>query len=196
MTGDDLSPADSAPPKVRHRPSWIVFVVLGAIVCLGMGYWQLARFQEASGTVQNLGYTFMWPVLAAFLVYAYYKYVQLEANEAADDIAADEFPTGDSAARGPSVDEDYDEDDDEVAAPRTRRHVAGGARRRSATPTEIPADILPVRRTPADAPVQDEGLHAYNIYLAELARQDARTAQDAHSTRPAAGDRSQEEPDT
>src|SRR5699024_12871378 len=48
-----------------------------------MGLWQLARYQEVSGTVQNLGYTFMWPFLAGFLVYAYFKYIRMEADEAA-----------------------------------------------------------------------------------------------------------------
>ena len=49
--------------------------------------------------------------------------------------------------------------------------------------TEIPADILPTRRPTAPPAVEDEGLRAYNSYLAELAHRDR-----------AAGDRSQENP--
>lgn len=84
---EDVSePSGAAPrprPKPHHRPAWIVLVVLGAIFCLFMSWWQLSRFRSAGGTAQNLGYTFMWPVLAVFLVYAYLRYVRLEAEDAA-----------------------------------------------------------------------------------------------------------------
>ncbi|MBB1057758.1 hypothetical protein G6020_10175 [Dietzia sp. B19] len=159
----------SGPPvstKVRHRPSWIAFVVLGSIFCLGMGFWQLARYQEATGTVQNLGYTFMWPFLAGFLVYAYLKYVRLEADEAESALPA-------AGADGDEGDDD--EVDGHPDAPPLRR----GSRRQEIV-TEIPADLLP-RRPAAEARTGDEALDAYNSYLAELARQDA-----------AAGDRHQE----
>jgi hypothetical protein len=180
MTGGDPASGDPASAGVRHRPAWIAFVVLGSIVCLGMGFWQLARYQEASGTVQNLGYTFMWPFLAGFLVYAYLKYVRLEAEEA--DVRA-------AAADGAVGDEDDEGDDDEVgdrpAATRTPRP----ARRRAPVVTEIPADLLPTRRPGTDALARDEGLDAYNSYLAELAREDRaaadRAADDHHQERPA-----------
>lgn len=38
--------------------------------------------------------------------------------------------------------------------------------------TEIPSDLLPTRRSVVDSGPRDEGLAAYNSYLAELARQD------------------------
>ncbi|MFN3601819.1 MAG: hypothetical protein ACK4UY_10575 [Dietzia sp.] len=157
---------DSA--KVRHRPAWIAFVVLGSIVCLGMGFWQLARYQEATGTVQNLGYTFMWPFLAGFLVYAYLKYVRLEAEEAETALPA----AGAGGGKG---------DDDEVGAHPDGTPPRRGSRRRDPVVTEIPVDLLPTRRPVAEVRARDEGLDAYNSYLAELARQDA-----------AAGDRHQE----
>src|SRR5699024_2946948 len=120
--GSDPASGDPASP-VKHRPSWIVFVVLGAIFCLGMGAWQLARYQEASGTVQNLGYTFMWPFLAGFLVYAYLKYVRLEAEEADRVSDAAHGP----AAEGVGVDggvpagaaDEGDDDDNAHPAPHT-----------------------------------------------------------------------------
>ncbi len=172
-TGSDSGSRTPSPAKVQHRPAWIAFVVLGAIFCLGMGIWQLARYKAATGTVQNLGYTFMWPFLAWFLVYAYLKYVRLEAQES-DEVAAADSATG----------EDLDSDDDETGHPgsaagagmnepvRNRRHVM----------TEIPADLLPTRRPASHTEPSDEGLDAYNSYLAELARKDR------------AGDRSQEKP--
>lgn len=152
-------------------------MVLGAIVCMGMGIWQLARYQEASGTVQNLGYTFMWPFLAGFLVYAYYKYIRLEADEAAESVG-----DGDGDELADPVGHEPGDDDDEVTPPPRGSRPRGRSRTRSSVATAIPEDILPTRR-PTPEPVQDEGLRAYNSYLAELARQDG-----------ALEDRSQENP--
>lgn len=135
-------------------------MVVGAIFCLGMGFWQLSAYQAASGTVQNLGYTFMWPFLAGFLVYAYLKYIRLEADERETD--------PDAGDREPEHDDDDDEVGDQPDGARTTRT----ARRRAPVVTEIPADLLPTRRPPADNLARDEGLDAYNAYLAELARHD------------------------
>lgn len=181
-------------------------MVLGAIVCMGMGLWQLARYQEASGTVQNLGYTFMWPFLAGFLVYAYFKYVRLEAEEEeriADEL--EEMSTGAGASAegsprsagsagvtagvaGPSgamgrigLDDDDNPTSTPPRSPRagtrpgasgSRSGATGRGTRRGREMTEIPADLLPTRRPSTDEQVQDEGLAAYNSYLAELARKD------------------------
>ena len=177
-TGDEAASADPAPSSVKHRPAWIAFVVLGAIVCIGMGLWQLARYQEASGTVQNLGYTFMWPFLGGFLIYAYLKYVRMEAAE--DDWAS--ASDGTAGARG------TDDDDDDEADPRAADLPAAGkngsGRDRFGVLTEIPADLLPTRRPAADVRARDEGLDAYNAYLAELARKD-RAAGGNHQERSA-----------
>ncbi|GAB2651959.1 hypothetical protein GCM10027068_35150 [Prescottella soli] len=51
------------------------------------------------GTGQNLGYAFQWPLFAAFVVYAYRRFVQLEdgrdetAADGSADGAADDQPT-------------------------------------------------------------------------------------------------------
>ena len=161
-------PAHRPVPRVRHRPSWIVFIVLGSIFCLAMGYWQLTRFQSASGNVQNLGYTFMWPFLAMFLFYAYFRYIRLEADEAAR-TAEDAAATAGAASPDPE-----DRDDDPEDGPGTARPSGRGRRRTPPPrePTAIPEDILPARRRPPPE-IEDETLRAYNEYLAELARRDA-----------------------
>lgn len=185
-------------------------MVLGAIFCLGMGVWQLARYQEASGTVQNLGYTFMWPFLAGFLVYAYLKYVRLEADEAdrvadASGNAVDAAGAGAGAGGGVTAGAGEFDDDDNNAHPsphspatgsRARSgstHIGSGAsrvrpaargRRRGPVVTEIPADLLPTRRPTIDAEARDEGLAAYNSYLADLDRKN-RGATGDHQERPA-----------
>ena len=177
-TGAEAASEDPAPVAVKHRPAWIAFVVLGAIVCVGMGLWQLARYQEASGTVQNLGYTFMWPFLGGFLIYAYLKYVRMEAAE--DDWAS--ASNGAAGARG--IDDDDDDEADPRAADLPAAGKNGSGRDRFGVLTEIPADLLPTRRPAADVRARDEGLDAYNAYLAELARKD-RAAGGNHQERSA-----------
>jgi len=179
-TGGEQASDRSTAPGVKHRPAWIVFIVLGALVCLGMGLWQLARYQEVSGTVQNLGYTFMWPFLAGFLVYAYFKYIRMEADEA----AGLHDPANRGRAPGGLPDETGDDEAGTQRGPgRASAHARGRGRAGGPAMTEIPADILPTRRPTAPPAVEDEGLRAYNSYLAELAHRDR-----------AAGDRSQENP--
>lgn len=68
----------SAP--VRRRPALIVLAVAAAAACLALGWWQWERFGSSSGTFQNLGYALQWPMFAAFFIYAYRKFVLLEAN--------------------------------------------------------------------------------------------------------------------
>ena len=53
-------------------------VVVAAIGCLGLAWWQWSRFESASGTFQNLGYALQWPLFAGFCFYAYYKFVRYE----------------------------------------------------------------------------------------------------------------------
>lgn len=62
----------------RRRPALILLVILGAAGCLGLAWWQWARYESASGTFQNLGYALQWPMFAGFCFYAYYKFVRYE----------------------------------------------------------------------------------------------------------------------
>lgn len=64
----------------KRRPALILLVVVGALGCLALGWWQWTRFEAVGGTGQNLGYAFQWPLFAAFLVYAYRRFVELEDN--------------------------------------------------------------------------------------------------------------------
>nr|WP_206038164.1 transcriptional regulator [Rhodococcus sp. HNM0569] len=99
----------------------IVFVVVGAVGCLALGWWQWLRFESADGNGQNLGYAFQWPLFAAFLVYAYRRFVQLESGAAerpdtpAPDEPLREIPHDLLPPRPVAVD---DEDDDSDAGTR------------------------------------------------------------------------------
>lgn len=53
-------------------------VIIGALGCLGLAWWQWERFQSVNGTGQNLGYALQWPLFAWFIVYAYRKFVRYE----------------------------------------------------------------------------------------------------------------------
>jgi DNA-binding transcriptional regulator of glucitol operon len=53
-------------------------VIVAALACLAMGWWQWNRYESASGTGQNLGYALQWPLFAGFVVYAYRKFVRYE----------------------------------------------------------------------------------------------------------------------
>jgi DNA-binding transcriptional regulator of glucitol operon len=73
-----------------------VLVILAAVGCLALGWWQWTRFQSASGTFQNLGYALQWPAFAGFCVYAYRKFVRYEEAppEPRNDRAMTELPDG------------------------------------------------------------------------------------------------------
>lgn len=146
----------------RHnRIGLIIFVIVAVAACLALGYWQLSRYSSSAGTAQNLGYALQWPLFAAFFVYAYRRFVRLEAEAAADETG----PTGasavaatesvDSAAIGPA------------ATPRTEQ-------RAHAPVTEIPAHLLPRRASAAAEATSsdDSALAEYNRYLAQLRDQD------------------------
>ena len=53
-------------------------MIVAALGCLALAWWQWQRFESASGTGQNLGYALQWPLFAAFVVYGYRKFVRYE----------------------------------------------------------------------------------------------------------------------
>nr|WP_176458806.1 transcriptional regulator [Rhodococcus sp. 15-649-1-2] len=75
-----------AKSRSHHRPPLIALVLVSAVACLALGWWQWERFESVGGDGQNLGYAFQWPLFAAFVIYAYRRFVQLEGDaEAAED---------------------------------------------------------------------------------------------------------------
>jgi len=109
-----------APTRRKSRPALIVLVVVAAVGCLALGWWQWTRFESVGGTGQNLGYAFQWPLFAAFVVYAYRRFVQLEDGDGdtagADGRAAEptEIPEGLLPER-PKADADTTDLDDSEA---------------------------------------------------------------------------------
>ena len=69
--------------KKKVRLSHVVFLLICFAVALALAWWQWTRFQSGSGTFQNLGYAFQWPVIGGFLIFAYRKYLEYE-NQSID----------------------------------------------------------------------------------------------------------------
>ena len=53
-------------------------MIVAAVGCLVLGWWQWTRFESNSGTFQNLGYAVQWPMFAGFCIYAYRKFILYE----------------------------------------------------------------------------------------------------------------------
>ena len=62
----------------RSRPALVALVIVAALAFLLLGWWQWQRFESAAGTGQNLGYALQWPLFAAFVIYAYRRFVRYE----------------------------------------------------------------------------------------------------------------------
>lgn len=160
----------------QHRISLILFVLLAAVTCLGLGWWQWQRFESTAGTYQNLGYALQWPLFAVFFVYGYRRFVQLERQHA-EDVEQEALGVAEATPA-----------DDRAASVLAAQKMASEAKKSPAEKgpakkphaTEIPADVLPPRpsmpisttdlRDPDDP--ENRAMLEYNDYLARLAARD------------------------
>jgi DNA-binding transcriptional regulator of glucitol operon len=82
--------------KGLWTPAWIARHVLALVLasgCLGLGWWQYSRALE--GNSISWGYMFEWPVFAAFVIFLWFREVQLyrkKAQPAVDELAPRELP--------------------------------------------------------------------------------------------------------
>ena len=82
---DDLDPAEDSPgdetpadDAFRVKAWHIVFLLVLVAASIALAWWQWSRFQSGSGTFQNLGYAFQWPLFGIFFIYAYRMIVKYE----------------------------------------------------------------------------------------------------------------------
>ena len=77
---DAAAGATSAAGEDRFRVrAWhIIFLLVLVMATIGLAWWQWSRFQSGSGSFQNLGYAFQWPLFGVFFVYAYRMIVKYE----------------------------------------------------------------------------------------------------------------------
>ncbi|WP_448854641.1 hypothetical protein [Corynebacterium frankenforstense] len=90
---------------VRVRFTHVVFLAIAVVCTIALAWWQWTRFQSGSGTFQNLGYAFQWPMFGAFFVYAYRKFLQYENEKIdADNAVLDAAEHGDADTDGADTD--------------------------------------------------------------------------------------------
>ena len=77
--------------RKKVRASHVIFLAIAVACTIALAWWQWTRFQSGSGTFQNLGYAFQWPLFGAFFVFAYRKFLEYE-NEMIDAENAAEDP--------------------------------------------------------------------------------------------------------
>ena len=121
-------------------PAWIARHVLALVLiagCLGLGWWQFSR--ATGGNSLSWGYTFEWPVFAAFFAFLWFREVQLALKR---------------PGQQPTV---------EVKAEEKAERLPG------APVTVGRPVRVPVRPAPEQSDEPDPELAAYNDYLAWLA---------------------------
>lgn len=129
-----------------------LLVLVAALVCLRLAWWQWERTQETTGTAQNFGYSLLWPAFAAAFIYMWTRFLQLESIKDDEEAAAFDDGLAEILAEG--------------APPAA---------------TDAPADPAPNRAPLSVATVEvddeeDPELTAYNRALAALAEEDQRRA--------------------
>jgi len=70
------------------QPGWMVghvLVVLSAVVCVRLAFWQFGRSEDFDGTIQNLGYGFLWPAFGVAFIYMWVQFIRLEAERIRQD---------------------------------------------------------------------------------------------------------------
>lgn len=82
--------------KGLWTPAWIARHVLALVLVAGflaLGWWQFSR--ATGGNSLSWGYTFEWPVFAAFVVFLWFREVQLarHGSPGPDEPPTDEPPT-------------------------------------------------------------------------------------------------------
>jgi len=170
------------------RPGWIaghLLVLAAALTCLRLGWWQWERAHDSDGTVQNLGYSMLWPVFAGAFIYMWIRFLRLEKIKQAEDdqqthrelgeLLAEIDPPRDGSTTGERVDGTSTTDGSGTAeAPdRDEPTVAGTDRKDRQRPSE--GIVLSVATVSEDDP-DDPELTAYNQALAALAEEDRRRA--------------------
>ncbi len=62
--------------KIRWWHLLVIALLVVTFILLAL--WQWGRFRSGSGSFQNLGYAFQWPLFAAFVIYAYFSAIRHE----------------------------------------------------------------------------------------------------------------------
>ncbi len=149
------------------RPGWIaghLLVLVAALVCLRLSWWQWERTHDPDGTIQNLGYAVLWPIFGASFIYMWIRFLNLEA-------ARDDADDAEVAAFAAELDVQTTAPD----TPTAPEPAAGGDERPAHPGPTSRAVTLSVATVEPNAD-DDPELAAYNRALADLAEKDQRRA--------------------
>lgn len=158
------------------RPSAIVghiLVLIAALVCLRLGWWQWSVFGATGGDGQNLGYALLWPVFAGSFIYMWLRFLHLEASREAagdeyDELLAEADP-GNLGDPSDGIEAGTNE------AGREGTDADAPPRQRIQSPGATIADARTVGMGFIDTDDEDDPeLAAYNRALAQLAEEDKR----------------------
>lgn len=169
-----MSAQPSTPVKAGRNPARVTAIVGVSLLCLvggvALAWWQLTRYESASGTLQNLGYVLQWPMFGVFPAFLFWRILRMDRRQRAKDSESAGDAVG--AAEGDSIGETVAQPG-EVTGDGTARRVreqqdAGpsGQGRRSR--------LAYVARTAEDEPSDDKELRMYNRYLSALYEEEHR----------------------
>ncbi|ERS41904.1 MULTISPECIES: hypothetical protein [Corynebacterium] len=134
---------DQKKRRVKVRWWHIALVIFFVVLFLFLAYWQWTRFRSGSGTFQNLGYAFQWPLFAVFVVYAYRTTLRYENERLAAENEAREM---DSLQASKNASENVGSESGSIGGDSAAGSEAGSSMGRgSAEKTAIDEDFLPQR---------------------------------------------------
>lgn len=149
-------------------------MLAAALTCLRLGWWQWERAHESDGTVQNLGYSMLWPAFAVAFIYMWIRFLRLEKIKQAED---DERAGHDLAELLEEIDEAPPPSvvvpPDPTADPDSAQPDNDPGRKDHQRPSE--GYVLSVATVDEEDP-DDPELTEYNRALAALAEEDRRRA--------------------
>lgn len=64
---------------LARRLGIVAVCVLSLAGCVGLAWWQWARFESATGNWQNLGYVLQWPLFGLFPAFMFWRLSKLRA---------------------------------------------------------------------------------------------------------------------
>ena len=102
---------------VARRAGIVAVCVVSLAACVGLAWWQWARFESASGTWQNLGYVLQWPLFGLFPAFMFWRLRKLRREQPAEETPARPPLLPEPAPASPAADRAVDyADDPELAA--------------------------------------------------------------------------------
>ncbi|AOS64355.1 hypothetical protein [Actinoalloteichus hymeniacidonis] len=154
------------------RPRWILLHVAAVVIMitsLRLGWWQWERSQAVGGDGQNLGYAGLWPAIAVFVGYVWWRWTRLELERSAEESEQNAEP-GSVEVASASVPEQSPQPTT-PAEPQPKESARAAAVRRQ-------LERMRTRGEPGQHGIGDESVPAdelsqYNGYLAELSGSDA-----------------------